>query len=92
MPRSQLENDKGGVMAPETLINQSIHLSDIIQQLNGSLASLDMLGFALAAVHVHNAIAVLEIENDQSKLPTVLNPTGCAEFARLDRMASTLFT
>lgn len=78
-------------MTPETLISQSTHLPDIIQQLKHSLDSLDMLGFAIAAIHVHTAIETLKVESGASKMPTALDPTGCAKFVRLDSMADRLF-
>ena len=78
-------------MTHETPISHSTYLPDIIQLLKYSLNSLDILGFAIAAIHVHTAIETLEVESGVSKMPTALNPTGCAEFVRLDRMAERLF-
>ena len=78
-------------MTHETPISHSTYLPDIIQLLKYSLNSLDILGFAIAAIHVHTAIETLEVESGASKMPTVLNPTGCAEFVQLDSMAERLF-
>lgn len=78
-------------MTPDSLITHSSQLSDVIQQLKLSLNTLDVLGFALAAIHVHNAIGELEIENNRSKILRELNPIGCADWARMDIMADELF-
>lgn len=70
---------------------QSVILAETIQHLRCALSNLDKLGLPIAAIHVHNALFVCDVENPTHKLGFNLEISQDVDFSMIDKLIEEIF-